>query len=111
MSLHSKLVDLIIAQQRQLVDLLSTHQQQDIDRSAPAPKEEPPGPRIARYVRDEVRAGRVRPENAKHLERALRDEAEGRCIIMRKPPRVARRWPRSPEEARAGRGTAWWEVD
>jgi hypothetical protein len=54
---------------------------------------------IARYVCDEVEAGRIPPAMARACERALRDEAAGKCVIMRKP-HIVRRLPRSPEEAR-----------
>jgi hypothetical protein len=54
---------------------------------------------IADYVCGEVEAGRITPEWAPWLERALRDEAAGRCVVMRKP-KIVRKLPRSPEEAR-----------
>jgi hypothetical protein len=40
---------------------------------------------ISKYVVDEVAAGRVKLENTQALEQALRDEADGRTIIMRDP--------------------------
>ena len=54
---------------------------------------------IAAYVVAEVAAGRIKPEMAPMLERALRDEAAGKCVVMRKP-KIVRKLPRSPEEAR-----------
>jgi hypothetical protein len=105
MSLQSRLIELLIKQQRQLIDLLGAHGK-DVDRSAPEPREEDPD-RIASYVRAEVRAGRVAPENAARLERALHDEAAGKTIIMRKP-HIVRRLPRSPEQARAVRTNGGW---
>jgi hypothetical protein len=54
---------------------------------------------IAAYVVKEVEAGRIPRELAPACERALRDEADGKCIVMRKP-KIVRRLPRSPEEAR-----------
>jgi hypothetical protein len=54
---------------------------------------------IAAYVIGEVEAGRIPRELAPACERALRDEAAGRCVIMRNP-KIVRRLPRSPAEAR-----------
>jgi hypothetical protein len=54
---------------------------------------------IAAYVIAEVAAGRIPRELAPACERALRDEAAGKCTIMR-TPKIVRRLPRSPEEAR-----------
>ena len=57
---------------------------------------------IADYVCGEVEAGRIKPEWAPMLERALRDEAAGKCVVMRKP-KIVRRLRRSPEEAHRAR--------
>jgi hypothetical protein len=54
---------------------------------------------IAAYVIAEVEAGRIPRELAPACERALRDEAAGKCTIMRKP-KIVKRLPRNPEEAR-----------
>ena len=54
---------------------------------------------IAAYVCREVEAGHIKPEWAPMLERALRDEAAGKCVVMRKP-KIVRKLPRSAEEAR-----------
>ena len=40
---------------------------------------------IARYVAAEILAGRVRPECGQTLERILRDESDGKCVVMRDP--------------------------
>jgi len=64
---------------------------------------------IARYVVEEVEAGRIPPEMARFCERALRDEAAGKCVIMRKPPTRPKPLPRSPEEARRSwRSNGYW---
>jgi hypothetical protein len=54
---------------------------------------------IAAYIVEEVAAGRIPRELAPACERALRDEAAGKCVVMR-DPKIVRRLPRSPEEAR-----------
>ena len=50
---------------------------------------------IATYVIAEVEAGRIKPELASMVERALRDEAAGKCIVMRNPG-IKPRPPRAP---------------
>ena len=50
---------------------------------------------IAKYVTVEVEAGRVSLEWAPKLERILRDEADGKCVVMR-DPKIKRRLPRKP---------------
>ena len=40
---------------------------------------------IAAYIVEEVAAGRIPRELAPACERALRDEAAGKCIVMRNP--------------------------
>ena len=54
---------------------------------------------IAAYVAAEVKAGRVAPGFAQTLERMLREEADGKCVIMR-DPKVKPRPPRRPSWAR-----------
>jgi hypothetical protein len=50
---------------------------------------------IASYVVGEVAAGRIKPESAPMVERILRDEAAGRCVVMR-DPKIRPRPPRAP---------------
>ncbi len=50
---------------------------------------------IAGYVAAEVEAGRVSLARAQHLERALRDEADGKVVIMR-DPKIKPKMPRRP---------------
>lgn len=50
---------------------------------------------IATYVAAEVAAGRVKPDFAQRLERILRDEADGKCVVMR-DPKIRPRPPRRP---------------
>ena len=50
---------------------------------------------IAAYVVKEVAAGRIPPALAQACERALRDEAAGKAIVMR-DPKIKPRMPRKP---------------
>jgi hypothetical protein len=50
---------------------------------------------IAAYVTAEVEAGRVPLERAQALERLLRDEADGKCVVMR-DPKIRPKPPRKP---------------
>ena len=50
---------------------------------------------IADYVTAEVEAGRVPLEQARRLEQTLRDESDGKLIVMR-DPQIKRRPPRKP---------------
>ena len=50
---------------------------------------------IAKHIKAEVKAGRI-PLHLAHLyEKAWRDEADGRCTIMRRP-HIVKRPPRKP---------------
>jgi len=62
---------------------------------------------ISAYVIAEVEAGRIKREYAPFLERSLRDEAAGRCVIMRNP-NVKPRPPRSPGQQGRRWNGAWW---
>jgi hypothetical protein len=62
---------------------------------------------ISAYVAAEVTAGRVKPERASMLERALRDEQAGRCIIMR-DPKIVKRLPRGPGQQQRRFNGLWW---
>jgi hypothetical protein len=48
---------------------------------------------ITAYVAAEVVAGRIKTELAPMVERALRDEAAGKCVVMR-DPKIVRRFPK-----------------
>jgi hypothetical protein len=50
---------------------------------------------IAKYVAAEVKAGRIPLELARGCEQALRDEADGKCLVMRNP-RIKKRPPKRP---------------
>jgi hypothetical protein len=50
---------------------------------------------IARYVTAEVEAGRIPLHLARACEQALRDEADGKCVVMR-DPKIKPRPPRKP---------------
>jgi hypothetical protein len=50
---------------------------------------------ITRYVMGEVEAGRIALERAPMVERILRDEAAGKCVVMR-DPKIIKRPPRKP---------------
>ena len=62
---------------------------------------------IATYVIAEVEAGRIKPELASMVERALRDEAAGKCVVMRKPD-IRPRPPRAPGLQGRRFNGAWW---
>ena len=51
---------------------------------------------IAERVAEMVRTGQIKPALAHLFERALRDERDGRSIIMREPPRPRPKWPKGP---------------
>jgi hypothetical protein len=50
---------------------------------------------IAAYVTAEVEAGRVPLERARRLEQILREESDGKCVVMR-DPKIVKRPPRKP---------------
>ena len=50
---------------------------------------------IAAYVVAEVEAGRIPAALAPMCEKALRDEADGKCVVMR-DPKLKRSFPKGP---------------
>ena len=62
---------------------------------------------IASYVAAEVKAGRITPEWGPWLEKALRDEADGKCTIMRSP-KIKPRPPKAPGLQERRWNGHWW---
>ena len=64
---------------------------------------------ISTYVIGEVKAGRIKPETAPALERTLRDEAAGKCVVMRNPG-IKPRPPRAPGMQSRRYNGMWWHT-
>jgi hypothetical protein len=62
---------------------------------------------ITAYVATKVETGRITPEWAPLLERALREEAAGKCVIMRNP-QIKPRPPKAPGMQSASRYNGFW---
>ena len=72
---------------------VGAHEQPDVHKD-PAPSRGHKDLRISRAPRVDA-PSRIKPELAHMFERALRDEAGGKSIVMREP-RIVRKFPKGP---------------